>query len=247
MKCSCESDDEDSALSAQPNEPPKSPQPLVMCGICMDEMPENSIVRLDSCEHAFCRDCLRGHVTARLDEHRFPILCPSCTAGEGKGKGAAGEVSQSLALNLGLTDEQFDIWVEMEMVAFAVLLFCRKCQRSIFVARDEYEEAEIIPCPLPDCNHKWCKQCQQSILLNGPKHSCDGSSELDHLMQQQGWKYCPSCKTPIQKVSGCDNMLCVTPACNTCFCYRCGGLIAKSVSGSGVRDAVSTHWCKPKG
>ena len=140
-------DDKDRVLSAQHNELAKSTQQLYMCGICMDEMPENSIVRPDSCGHAFCRDCLRGHIIARLDEHKFPILCPSCTAGQGKGKGAAGgmfpsdhllsphvmsflEVSQSLALNLGLTDEQFDIWVEMEMVAFSVLLSCRMYARS---------------------------------------------------------------------------------------------------------------------
>ena len=63
----------------------------------------------------------------------------------------------------------------------------------MFVARDEHEEAKILVCPLPGCNHAWCKQCQQSIEMNGPKHSCDGTSELDHLMKQQGWKYCP-CK-----------------------------------------------------
>jgi hypothetical protein len=62
----------------------------------------------------------------------------------------------------------------------------------MFVARDEHEEAKIIVCPLPDCDHVWCKQCQQSIDSNGPKHSCDGTSELNHLMKQQGWKYCPS-------------------------------------------------------
>ena len=61
----------------------------------------------------------------------------------------------------------------------------------MFVARDEHEEAKIIACPLPDCNHAWCKQCQQSIDFSGPKHSCDGTSELDHLMKEQGWKYCP--------------------------------------------------------
>ncbi|KAH9961180.1 hypothetical protein BJV74DRAFT_871919 [Russula compacta] len=236
-----EFDDEDRALSAQRNELSKSAQRLFMCGICLEETPEDSIARPDSCEHSFCRDCLRGHVSARLDEHRFPILCPSCTAGKGKGK-AAGEVSQFLALNLGLTDKQFDIWVEMEMVAFSVLLSCRKCQRSMFVARDEHEEARIIACPLPDCNHAWCKQCQQSIDFNGPKHSCDGSSELDHLMKEQGWKYCPTCKTPIQKVSGCNHMSCLTPACNTHFCYLCGGLIVKSALGSEVKDAVSNHF-----
>ena len=62
----------------------------------------------------------------------------------------------------------------------------------MFVARDEHEEVNIIACPLPDCNHAWCKLCQQSIDFEGPRHSCDGTSELDHLMKQQGWKYCPS-------------------------------------------------------
>ncbi len=119
------------------------------------------------------------------------------------------EVSQSLALNLGLTDQQFSVWTEMEMVAFSILLHCRgyvrgaqaptsrvdsrnRCQRSMFVARDELEGVNIIVCPLPDCYHAWCKLCQQSIDSSGPNHSCDGTSELHHLMKKEGWKYCPS-------------------------------------------------------
>ena len=66
----------------------------------------------------------------------------------------------------------------------------------MFVAKDEHDEVDIVICPLPDCNHIWCKQCQQPIDLFGPKHSCDGSSELDYLMKQNGWKYCPS--EPVQ-------------------------------------------------
>jgi len=42
------------------------------------------------------------------------------------------------------------------------------------------------------CTYIWCKACQQEIVPNGPEHSCDGSSELNHLVQQQGWKFCPS-------------------------------------------------------
>ena len=61
----------------------------------------------------------------------------------------------------------------------------------MFVARDEHEEAKIIACPLPDCNHVWCKLCQQSVDFNGLDHSCDGTLELDRLMKEQGWKYCP--------------------------------------------------------
>ncbi|KAH8986524.1 hypothetical protein EDB86DRAFT_2954517 [Lactarius hatsudake] len=228
-----EFDSEDRALSAERIKLSKDVQQVFQCGICMDDLPEDSVARPDPCRHAFCRECMRGYVSNRLEEHRFPILCPICTAGKGKGKSVTGEVSQSLALNLGLTDDQFSIWTEMEMVTFSVLLHCRKCQRSMFVARDEHEEAKIIACPLPDCSHAWCKQCQQTIDFDGPKHSCDGTSELDHLMKQQGWKYCPSCKTPIQKVSGCNHIH---------FCYLCGGLIVKSALGQEVKEATSNHF-----
>ena len=143
---------EDHAISAQPAElvTNKFAQRLFECGICMDEMPDDSIARPDPCGHTFCRECLRGHVTTRLNEHRFPILCPTCTVGKGKGKEAAGgtccertinfillsryvslEVSQSLALDLGLTDELHCIWTEMEMVSFSVLLYCRKYVHGI--------------------------------------------------------------------------------------------------------------------
>ena len=163
---------EDRALSAQLTElgNPK----VFVCGICFEEMLDDSLIRLDPCGHTFCRECLRGHVTTRLSERRLPILCPTCTAGNGKEKGtgkgkgkvwlkvwckgkgiemkatAAGtcrkrmvsppivshisfflEVSQSLALDLGLEDEQYRIWTEMELACFSTLLHCPKYVHSV--------------------------------------------------------------------------------------------------------------------
>ena len=90
MRLQHEFDKEDRALSAQRAELTKSAQRLFECGICLDKMPIDSIARLDPCGHTFCRECLRGHVSARIDEHRFPVLCPSCTADKGKGKEVVG-------------------------------------------------------------------------------------------------------------------------------------------------------------
>ena len=138
-------------LSTQLPEPAKFAQRLFVCGICLEEMPDDSIARPDHCGHTFCRACLRGHVAVRINERRFPILCPSCTANQGNGNGVAGgmyrermlihllsshimfplEVSQAVALDLGLTDEQYRIWTEMEMVTFSVRLSCRKYVRII--------------------------------------------------------------------------------------------------------------------
>ena len=145
MRLQNEFNKEDCVLSVQRAELANSTQRLFECGICMEEMPDDSIARPDPCGHTFCHECLRGHVTTCLSERRFPILCPTCTAGKGKGKEAVGgtccertinlviilyyvslEVSQSLALDLELTDEQYSIWTEMELVSFFVLLYCRK-------------------------------------------------------------------------------------------------------------------------
>ena len=135
------------ALSDLRSELSTSARKLFECSICMDKMPADSFARIDTCGHTFCRECLRGHVIARLEEHRFPVLCPTCTADKGKGKKKAGgtcrsrmvvtviltrprdfpsEILESLALNLGLTDEQFRIWTEMEMASFSIPIHCRK-------------------------------------------------------------------------------------------------------------------------
>ena len=98
-----------------------------------------------------------------------------------------------------------------------------RCKRSAVVDRLDLETATTLVCPFPRCSYMWCKACQQEIMAGGPPHTCDGSSELDHLMKERGWKYCPSqffcplvsfchvkfstgCKTPFQKSAGCNHM-----------------------------------------
>lgn len=101
--------------------------------------------------------------------------------------------------------------------------FGLRCKQSFSVDRQDFEGTDTISCPLRRCDHIWCKQCQQTIVL-GIKHSCDGLLELDRLAKKSGWKYCPSkscyffclaivlltflsgCKTLIEKVDGCNHM-----------------------------------------
>ena len=154
MRLQHEFDTEDRALDVPVprSRPTKVTRRLFVCGICLEEMPNDSIARPDPCGHTICRECLRGYVAARLNERRFPILCPTCTADKGKGKGAVGgtccglmvnlliimfplEISQSFALSLGkslgLTTVQFSIWTEMEMAAFSVPINCRKYVNTV--------------------------------------------------------------------------------------------------------------------
>ncbi|KAJ8594920.1 hypothetical protein M405DRAFT_691170, partial [Rhizopogon salebrosus TDB-379] len=221
------------------------------CAICMDKHPMDNTVELD-CDHQICRDCIRGHIRAKIEERRFPVFCPSCM---GQGDRPAGMyIICPLIINnnlpssvisgdhvqlIGITEKEYAIWEEMELNQHSVLIHCRRCRRSVWVDKVEHEASEVLICPLPNCNHSWCKSCQQPINLGGPPHSCDGTTELQRLVQQQGWKYCPNCNIPVERDGGCHHMPC---RCNTHFCYGCGQCIIHSTLQSEIDGAVHTHY-----
>ncbi|KAL4072321.1 hypothetical protein J3A83DRAFT_4092925, partial [Scleroderma citrinum] len=172
----------------------KTAQRQYHCGVCLDDFPEDDVVRIDPCGHEICRDCARGHVSAKINEHRFPVLCPVCMADHGNPNPSM--ITGLLVQLLGVSEEQYETWVEMEMAQFSTLIQCRKCNQTAFVDRNDIEATERIQCPVLGCDHVWCRKCQQSVEPGGPEHSCDGSKELDHLVQQEGWKFCPSTPSP---------------------------------------------------
>jgi len=213
-------------------------QATFFCCVCLEEHLEEDVACVEPCEHLFCRDSLRGYIGSKLDEHRFPIICPACVA-EPEGRELT-LITDSVAQQIGISEEQYQIWVELEMVQFSILLHCRKCRNSMFVDRDDYDDNAILACPI--CYHHWCKTCQQDTPLDGPEHSCDGSKELDNLVKNEGWKRCPGCQVPIDKYQGCNHISCTAPACNTHFCYVCGEIIIRSALMNDIMRAKTDHF-----
>ena len=54
------------------------------CGICFDEHPIENRICVDVCGHTYCHTCSLGYAKSKIKEHRFPIVCPTCSA-EGNG------------------------------------------------------------------------------------------------------------------------------------------------------------------
>ncbi|KAN0119148.1 hypothetical protein V8E52_004595 [Russula decolorans] len=237
-------DEEDHLLVAERAELAAAEQQRVFdCGVCLDTLPEESIARIDPCGHSFCRECIRGFIVSQIELRRFPVLCPTCTAGPGNNHPeSTGKVTQNLVLEIGTTQEQYEIWAEMEMAEFLILLPCRRCDQSSYFDREAFNEARNLHCPMEGCTYIWCKECQQEIVPNAPEHSCDGSSELKHLVQQQGWKFCPTCDTPCEKISGCNFLSCISPGCNSHFCYGCNELIVRSAVPTAISQGKSEHY-----
>jgi hypothetical protein len=78
-----EFNEEDAYLRAEQQALAALVQRTFNCGICLEEHPEGSVARIDACGHQFCRECIREYIGSKLDDHRFPILCPNCTAEQG--------------------------------------------------------------------------------------------------------------------------------------------------------------------
>jgi len=199
-----------------------------------------SVARMDSCHHPFCRQCFTEYTRSKIREHRFPILCPTCTTQDDVKN--TGLITEQLVEQIGLSQDEYNTFIELEMAAFSTLMHCRKCNRGAFVDKAEYDGTTILTCPFPNCSSMWCKSCQQQVEFGGPDHSCDGSNELGHLMKDRGWKHCPGCRTPTEKDGGCNHMSCIAPGCNTHFCYTCGVLIVQSALRNEISTAVESHY-----
>lgn len=136
-------DDEDAGLRDHQAELKSHLQARFHCGICLEECPEDDAAMVDACRHMMCRSCMNGFITAKIAEHRFPILCPICVANN-TGHPAAGthylfemlslcarsrhstEISGLLVEQIGITEEEYGIWIEMELSQFSILLHCRE-------------------------------------------------------------------------------------------------------------------------
>lgn len=49
------------------------------CIICMETIPIDDVARVDACRHKFCRECMRNYVSSKLEDRKYPIMCPVCS------------------------------------------------------------------------------------------------------------------------------------------------------------------------
>ncbi|KAF8159585.1 hypothetical protein B0H34DRAFT_410059 [Crassisporium funariophilum] len=217
----------------------QSPDLEVFCGICGEQIPAPENIRMPGCEHDFCRDCLRSHTQTKIRERRYPVICPMCTI-DPRTSNDPSHIDEPIIVELGVSQSQEDILLELQMASHAVAVKCPGCRQTMNVARDDYFDQNILLCPLSECFHRWCKGCGKSLSNPSEAHRCS-SKKLDRLMRKQGWKYCPGCKTPIERQDGCDHMTCRAPGCQVHFCYRCGGLIFDGAKGGSLGEALHAH------
>jgi len=114
------------------------------CLICTEPLTREETVSVEGCGHTTCKDCLRQHITSRLGERVWPILCPICVAERGSQRKAQGMVAHSTHVVQGHILKYFTVitrllvdelalpplvlsqWTDFELSQFVVPVACPK-------------------------------------------------------------------------------------------------------------------------
>jgi len=68
------------------------------------------------------------------------------------------------------------------------------------------------------CQTNYCNTCR--VIKTSEEHTCDPDTVASVKLIKESAKPCPTCKTSITKIDGCDQMWC--PQCKTAFSYNTG-------------------------
>lgn len=77
-----------------------------------------------------------------------------------------------------------------------------------------------INCPNDACRVRICLDCKDLIHIGVDCGTHADDSQAKRIQTQYGWSRCPGCRFVIEKVSGCDHVLCTR--CGRDFTYSAG-------------------------
>ncbi|CAE6387036.1 unnamed protein product [Rhizoctonia solani] len=204
------------------------------CVVCFCR-PERPL--LLSCGHRYCRSCFSHYVASAAENRTLPLLCV--------GDGCKAPIPLSMiTLHADQPDQE--------------ALFYAAFQAYVTAHPDQYRY-----CPTPDCQYIYrvgpedatvqCRLCLSNICTHCHVEQHEGitcadykashdESEIqrsfDRWRATHNVKPCPNCSAPIEKIAGCNHMMC--SACRTHMCWVCLAGFAKG-------DEVYDHMRKKHG
>lgn len=180
------------------------------------------------CGHSWCKSCLVDYLLASVDTKVFPLLC----------LGDEARCKQPLPITVVreiLSPDKFS-----------------QVTHAAFLGHIHSRPNEFYYCPTPDCPQVYrsappdtvlqCPSCLTRICGNChvEEHvgkTCSQRDDDERRLFEQWSKFrdvkdCPSCKTHIERVAGCNHVTCAH--CKTHICWVCLSTFSRS-------EAVYNH------
>jgi len=95
-------------------------------------------------------------------------------------------------------------------------VYCPKASCSTFLGETP-KCANKLTCP--KCKTRVCTKCKNTAH---PGNDCEQNTlelQVRELAEKKRWQTCPRCKAIVERISGCNYVVC---RCGATFCYKCG-------------------------
>jgi hypothetical protein len=197
------------------------------CEICLMSYKVEDGITLN-CNHRYCLECLRQHISLLIDSAQVSddqLKCPKCPEPI-----TLYEVEEVASADLYKKYEKFKLrsLKLSELTEDEILFHCpgNDCEYFCIVEKGS-EEFEC-----PKCKHKCCPFCREPThegfsceeFKEWKKENSEADKLFDQLLEEEGLLKCPECQAVVQRISGCQYMVCSSTECRgkTFFCYECG-------------------------
>ncbi|KAI9128004.1 hypothetical protein K1719_000997 [Acacia pycnantha] len=218
-------------------DPDPSVPSLVMCNICMEDVPSDEVTRMD-CGHCFCNSCWTAHFIVKINEgqsRRIRCMEHKCNAicDEAVVRSLVSKENPDMA-------EKFDRFLlESYIEDNKRVKWCPSiphCGNAIRVEDDELCEVEC------SCGLQFCFNCLSEthspcscLMWELWAKKCRDESETVNWIAVHT-KPCPKCHKPVEKNGGCNLVSCI---CGQAFCWLCGGATGREHTWS----SIAGHSC----
>ncbi|CAG9325501.1 unnamed protein product [Blepharisma stoltei] len=212
------------------------------CLICYTEFKVDEGITLE-CDHRFCINCIKQQVEMLIESAQVSdekLKCPMCPQAL-----SVYEIEDIVGPELFAKYEKFRLrGIQLPPEDENSYIFhCRgaDCEYICIIEKG----VEEFNCP--KCGFKCCPLCKDEIHKGSTceefaklkKEKVIGDEEFEKLLRDEGLLKCPECGAAVQRISGCQYMVCSSSQCQgrTYFCYDCG---IKLEQDHGAHD------CKPR-
>lgn len=180
------------------------------CAICQNATNDNFINLVD-CSDIFCKDCLQGYVTIRIEEGQ--VLTMPCPNHECKSQ------IEDRIIKVLVPETLYDKYLKFKNnEELSKNPYLRWCPQPDCTGSDIGNiNKQHLTCNI--CKFEFCYYCQEA-WHNGSKCKQESDKEMDIWAKHYGIKICPNCRRKVEKLKGCDHMTCTK--CRYEWCWLCG-------------------------
>lgn len=205
---------------------------LQECPICCNSIESQELKQMLCCSTQLCSLCLLTYTITNINNGVVKIQCPGCS-----NELNSSTILYNTELPISIRERYQELLArDLSEKQNAHIKLCPHCnlitildENHPLVHEKKLRRSSLQWIKCEQCNKDWCWPCYAPAHPNETcRHFKKKHTQLDIWAKthradntnQRNAQRCPKCSIYIEKIDGCDHMICTK--CNSKFCYRCG-------------------------